>query len=307
MTLLEKEWYIQAPWGRLAIIAWGDCSDPPVLVCHGAKDSAASFRPLMKLLPKKYYYIGMELPGNGRSDPMPPGLMVSLYDLVYSIQVVVKHFRWDTFIFMGHSMGCSVGYIYNISYPGKMSKLIQLDPISIGFVTPVEKFSYWYKISFKAYFDNYDRYNVKKDDRPKYTREEAVSKLIKRRGFTEEAAEETLARTSEPAGHGYVRFTFDDRFEAMTYPPVSPDYIKKLLTNMKIPILTILADESIKKGRYRETQFLLDDKSFPNNNYRVREVVGHHDLHVVYPERIASFVSQFILYGFEGLDRKSKL
>ncbi|CAH2228363.1 jg15243 [Pararge aegeria aegeria] len=83
----------------------------------------------------------MELPGNGKSDPMPPGLMISLYDLVYSIQVVVKHFRWDSFIYLGHSMGCTLGYIYNISYPGKITKIIQLDPITIGFVVPVEKFS----------------------------------------------------------------------------------------------------------------------------------------------------------------------
>uniref|UniRef100_S4PAU6 Serine hydrolase-like protein n=2 Tax=Pararge aegeria TaxID=116150 RepID=S4PAU6_9NEOP len=249
----------------------------------------------------------MELPGNGKSDPMPPGLMISLYDLVYSIQVVVKHFRWDSFIYLGHSMGCTLGYIYNISYPGKITKIIQLDPITIGFVVPVEKFSNWYNVSFKSYFDNYERFSRQNADKPRYTREEAIGKLVKRRGFTEQAAEETLVRVSEPAGDGLVRFTFDERIEILTYPPISPDYIRKLFTNIKIPILTIIADASNKSGKYKETPFLFDEKAFPNNNHRLREVFGNHDLHVIHPERVASFVAQFLLYGINGLDNKAKL
>lgn len=58
MDLLEKEWYIQAPWGRIAIIAWGNCYDPPVLLCHGLNDSAISYRPLVRVMPKNFYYIG---------------------------------------------------------------------------------------------------------------------------------------------------------------------------------------------------------------------------------------------------------
>ncbi|CAH2226639.1 jg6305 [Pararge aegeria aegeria] len=105
----------------------------------------------------------------------------------------------------------------------------------------------------------------------------------------------------------YFRFTFDERIEILTYPPISPDYIRKLFTNIKIPILTIIADASNKSGKYKETPFLFDEKAFPNNNHRLREVFGNHDLHVIHPERVASFVAQFLLYGINGLDNKAKL
>ncbi|RVE49055.1 hypothetical protein evm_006301 [Chilo suppressalis] len=108
MSIPEKEWFIEAPWGRMCIVAWGECSSPPVLLCHGAIDSAACFRPLVKLLPKDFYYIALELPGHGKSDRYPPGMMVNAYDLVYAITVVVRHFRWDSFRLIAHSLGTVV-------------------------------------------------------------------------------------------------------------------------------------------------------------------------------------------------------
>ncbi|XP_052745895.1 serine hydrolase-like protein 2 [Bicyclus anynana] len=307
MVLLEKEWYIEAPWGRLCIIAWGDCCDPPVLVCHGAKDSAASFRPLIKLLPKKFYYIGLELPGNGRSDRMPGGLMLGLHDLVYSLQVLVKHFRWDSFVYLGHSMGCSLGYIYNISYPGKISKIIQLDPITMGFAVPADRFPLWYKMAIARYFENYERYNRSNNDKRTYTREEAIDKIMKRRGFTEEVAVETLVRVTEPAGDGLIRFTFDERVNLVTYPPMSPEYLRKLFTEMTIPILTIIAEESKNRNRYKDVPFVFDEDSFPNKNHRWRALPGGHDLHANNADIVATIVAPFLLHGVAGLDNKSKL
>ncbi|KAI8426962.1 hypothetical protein MSG28_014626 [Choristoneura fumiferana] len=72
------------------IVAWGSCADPPVLLCHGAVDSAASWRPIMEHLPPTFYYIGMELPGNGKSDPLPRGLMLATHDLVFTFDQRTK-------------------------------------------------------------------------------------------------------------------------------------------------------------------------------------------------------------------------
>ncbi|KOB69590.1 putative serine hydrolase protein [Operophtera brumata] len=120
MTIRENEWFIQAPWGRICIIAWGNCMDPPVLLCHGS----------------------MEFPGNGRSDRLPPGLMISAYDLVYSVDAVARHFRWRSFVLLGHSMGAYIGKLYNVSCPGRLTGLIELDPINLIGVPP-EHFSTW--------------------------------------------------------------------------------------------------------------------------------------------------------------------
>ncbi|CAH2101445.1 unnamed protein product [Euphydryas editha] len=307
MSLLEKEkeWFIQAPWGRLCIVAWGDCSDPPVLVCHGSADTIVSFRPLMALLPSNFYYIGLELPGCGKSDSMPPGLMLSVFDLVYSIQVVVNHFRWKNFVFLAHSLGCILGKLYDLSHPGKMSKCIDLDPITLAFTFPVEKFHLWYKFFYLNYFDSYEKYNMSKGKRPTYTEEMALSKLMKRRGINSEIAKEIASRLTEPAGNGLVRFSFDDRITITTHPPYTTEYVKKLLKTVKTPTLTFVADESKKTGEYDQMEYFFDE-SF-SSNFKVKVVSGNHDVHVIHPERVSSFITQFLLYGLPGLDGKAKL
>ncbi|CAK1587804.1 unnamed protein product [Parnassius mnemosyne] len=304
---LEKEWYIQAPWGRICIVAWGDCLDPPVLVCHGNIDSAASFRPLMKLLPKKFYYVGMELPGNGKSDPFPPGMIICSYDMLYSIVAVVRHFRWKKFVYLGHSFGSTLGFMYALAFPDEISKLIALDPVTHLVAIPAKNFPIWYEQSFKVYIKNYDKYNVPKELGPKYKKEEAIAKLVKSRRITKETAEATMARWSTPTDDGYVRFTFDQRLKTLFHYPISPSTVKDLYTSIKTPILAIVTDESVRKGKYDTTKFMLDETTHPSGNYRVRDVPGHHDIHVVHPERVAPYIANFLLYGLQGLDSKGKL
>lgn len=56
-----------------------------------------------------FFFPGIDLPGNGRSDRFLPGLMLSVYDMAYAVHAVVKHFRWKTFTFIGHSFGAYLG------------------------------------------------------------------------------------------------------------------------------------------------------------------------------------------------------
>ncbi|XP_050359719.1 serine hydrolase-like protein 2 [Nymphalis io] len=306
MTVLEKEWFIQAPWGRLCIVAWGDCYDPPVLVCPGSKDTVISFRPLIEMLPKNFYYIGLDLPGSGRSDHMPHGLMISMYDLLYSIQVVVKHFRWESFIYLGHSMGCTLGKLYDLSYPGKISKAIDLDPVTLGVVFPVELFPIWYETSLIKYFNDYKKFNSTTEEKPTYNEEMIVSKMMKRRGISKELARDIISRLSEPAGNGLIRYTFDERVNFPVHSPFPPEHLLKLLKSLKTPTLTIITEDSVNARHFTKTPFLLDE-SLLSDNYRVKLVTGCHDVHIAEPGKVASFVGQFLLHGLNGLDNKAKL
>ncbi|KAJ8705514.1 hypothetical protein PYW08_012560 [Mythimna loreyi] len=307
MDLLEKEWYIQVPWGKIAIIAWGDCYDPPVLLVHGSMDSAVSFRPLVSKLPKNFYYIGMDLPGNGRSDRFLPGLMISTYDMVYSVHAVVKHFRWDKFTLIGHSFGAYLGQFYNVCYPDRLEKLVNLDPVNF-FAVPPEEFRRWYHIFFTDYYKNYEKFNTQPEDSLKKKWEEALQAVRKSRPtLTEEQAAAVLERISMPVGDGYVRYTYDKRMQRINGPAYSPEHVKKIFTATKTPILTIACQKSLKDKLFRNTDFLLDEAEFPNKNLRFRAVEGTHDVHIRHPERIAVYVGQFLVHGLEGLDNKAKL
>ncbi|OWR51197.1 putative serine hydrolase protein [Danaus plexippus plexippus] len=306
MTLTEKEWFIEAPWGRLCVVAWGNSINPPVLVCHGSWDSIASFRRLIKRLPQNFYYIGFELPGCGKSDAMPPGLMITVFDLVYSLQVVVKHFRWKEFAFMGHSLGSSLGLLYNMAYPKKITKMVLLDPVTLAFSVPPEEFPTWYKLFFSDFFKNYKRYSSL-DEKPVYTKEVALNKLIERRGLDLDTAMAIIERSTEDLGDGYVRFSFDPRMKMVASPPIPDKVIEKMFTSVKTSILAIIAGSSKNQSLYSMTPYLFDENAFVHKNFKFRIVEGGHDVHAVNPDEVAPFVSQFLLYGVAGLEASSKL
>ncbi|XP_059044997.1 serine hydrolase-like protein [Achroia grisella] len=291
--LLEKEWYIESPWGRIALIAWGDCFDPPVLLCHGQVDSAACFRPLVKLLPRNYYYIAMELPGNGKSDPVPPGLMMSAYEILYAIKTVADHFRWESFIYIAHSLGTLLGKLYSLTFPGRISRIIDLDPTAAYYTVAPEQMPAWYKHYFTSYFDKYKKFISPKENAPKYTYEKAFSMMKKNRGLTDEATKTALERILEPAGKGLVRFTFDQRAKLITLPPLPPSYLKVLYTSIRTPTLSILAEDSIQDGAYKMADFVFVEDC--ERQYSVKRVPGNHDVHVSYPERIAPHIVEFLL------------
>ncbi|KAL4714785.1 hypothetical protein ACJJTC_002644 [Scirpophaga incertulas] len=307
MTLLEKEWFIEVPWGRICVVAWGECSDPPVLLCHGSVDTAVCFRPLVKLLPKNFYYVSIELPGNGKSDHYPAGMMISAYDLVYAMAAVVRHFRWQTFDYMAHSYGTLIGFLYNISYPGAMTKIVNFDPVPMGMTVSPKEFGTWYHRHFTKYYENFDAYNTPKENGPRYTWQEALNKLMENRGLSEKNAAATLERVSEPVGDGLVRYTFDQRMKLVNRPPFSPDQLVKLVTSVRTPTLSIIARDTLDKGDYGNLRHLLDQSQHPHGNYRAIVLEGGHDVHFENPERMAGFVGQFLLYGLKGFDSKAKL
>lgn len=47
--------------------------------------------------------------GHGKSEPFPPGLLISQLHIVDVIKKVTEHLKWKTFDFMAHSMGCVIG------------------------------------------------------------------------------------------------------------------------------------------------------------------------------------------------------
>ncbi|KAJ2943389.1 hypothetical protein O0L34_g12199 [Tuta absoluta] len=299
----EKEWFIKAPWGRICIVAWGNCLDPPILVCHGERDSTASFKPVMKYLPGNFYYVGIEFPGQGKSDPYPPGLGISAWDLVYVIEHVRRHFRWTEFGYMAHSYACIIGRLYNATHPGVLNRVIEFDPIKFGFPSEIDDFASWYDRNYTKYFDNYSKLNAPKEEGPAYSWEEAIRKVVKLRGLTPETARATIERWSESAGKDQIRFTYDQRSKSYLVPPFTPEQVKELYESLPTPTLAILAQDTVNHDLYRPTSFMLKDYG----NYRVRFVSGGHDVHVVHPDRVAIFVVQFLKYGLEGLDRKAKL
>lgn len=278
------------------LLTWGSPSNQPVLLCHGKQDVASSYRPLLKHLPENFFYVSIDLPGNGHSDCLPKGVAISIFDLMPSVKFVVDYFKWTSFIFIGHSWGVSIGKYFTIFYPGLVSKLVELDPTPAYRCYRKEILNEWYIFNFAQYYDEekYKKYNSSIDTAPKYTYEEALKLIMDTRNLERDAAEIIAERALVSTENGLYRFTFDQRLKTITSIPFSKEYIKDLYTSLPTPTLCILTTQSIKLGLYKNAPFVLDEKSFKHNNHRVVVVDGYHDVHVSNPERVADAVCDFL-------------
>ncbi|XP_063544047.1 serine hydrolase-like protein [Cydia strobilella] len=294
-----REWTINAPWGKIAMVSWGNEAGSPVLLVHGRRDSAATFEPLLQLLPDSYHYVALDLPGHGRSDPFPAGLVPSRLNFVGAVQVAVWHLRWKQFIFVGHSMGCEGGLFFNTVYPHRISKMILLDPgpalARLQVHDPQEYFASFHQ----KYYDNYDKFAQKRI----YSKERAVEAVMKARGFTESQAHLVLSRNMVRVGEDLYELSWDPRLLCLPPPNYPPSYYHQLFCT-PTPTLLIAAKEFQGSNGKRETLKLISDLEKTLENFTVVTVEGGHNAHFTNPERFLKVLCEFLDKKFEC---KSKL
>ncbi|XP_026758428.1 serine hydrolase-like protein [Galleria mellonella] len=293
----EKEVTIKAPWGNIKALTWGNPSNPPVLLCHGRLDACTSFRPLAALLPDTFFYVTVDLPGNGRSDHLPKGARYTILDFVPTIQKIKDYFKWNNFAYIGHSLGVIISKYYDIAYPGDILRSVELDPMPAYFTFSPDELSNWYKFSYELFYseERYPKLNGSLETAPKYTYEQILELTMKSRGLSREPAEQILERSLVPAGDGLYWLVYDQRMKVLAMLPHSPEQLQKIYTSLTTPTFCILATETLKTGHYDKVPFVKDVTLWPNKNYRVKIVDGGHDVHVERPECIAKDISEFLL------------
>ncbi|XP_075989229.1 serine hydrolase-like protein isoform X2 [Anticarsia gemmatalis] len=305
LRLTEKEIQIKAPWGNIAGLSWGDPGNPPVILCHGKLDASSGFRPLVSRLPSCFFYVSIDLPGNGRSDHMPKGVRYTVIDLVPTIVKVMKHYKWEKFIYIGHSLGVPIGKLFNIAYPGHITRVVELDPIPAHHTWPCDRQGIhdWFHSYYSMYDeDKFHKFNGGPDTAPRYTYEKAQQMMMNTRGISKEASEHVLERCLIPAGDGLYRFTYDQRMKEVTVLPFSGDALRRIYTTTTTPTFGVIAKKIIDAGIYDPVPFVMDEKAWPHNNYRFKIVEGGHDVHIDDPECMAEDISKFLLE-----DLKAKL
>ncbi|XP_068626029.1 serine hydrolase-like protein [Battus philenor] len=300
----EKAVTIRAPWGKLAALTWGDPKSPPVLLCHGRMSSCTTFRPLVKLLPDSFFYVALDLPGNGWSDPLPLGVRFTVLDLVPSVLRVIEHYQWNKFIYIGHSLGVAIGKYFNLAYPGRVTKMVELDPVPAYFSDSGLDLADWYKAYYGNYYEEekYRKHNAGADTAPVYTIQE-IEQLVKdAQGLNDEAMKHQLERMIEPAGDGLFRFTYDQRMKNVTLLPFPVTFLQKYYTSTDIPTLAVLSEDVVNFGMYRDVKFLMDPDAWPHKNFAYKIVPGGHDAYLNNPECMASDISKLLQD-----ERKAKL
>lgn len=289
-----KEFEIPVPWGHVAVKAWGDETNTPVLTIHGVSDNAGSFDRLIPHLPDTFYYICIDLPGHGKSSPHPPYLLITVLDMILAIKLVVDYLNRKEYILMGHSWGGQCGVLFTQLYPEHILKLILLDCF---YLFPIEAKNF--KEALRTRIDGLIKINKNTANRkPSYvTFDEAINKMVDARfaGMVlyKEAAKPIANRGLVDQGNGLYNFSADPRMKYFTNLMASFEYLGDVVNKYPLvcPVLIIYCSDSDFQC------YLL--KSVINEykkckNVSIVQVPGSHDVHNNNPEIVTPLVSKFL-------------
>ncbi|KAJ0169853.1 hypothetical protein K1T71_014459 [Dendrolimus kikuchii] len=229
---------------------------------------------------------------------MPKGVLFSIADLVPTLVKVVQHFEWKHFMYIGWSLGVAIGKIFDIAYPGIITRTVELDPVPAHHTWPTtrEDLKDWYQYYYSYYEDGkYKKSNAGVETAPKYSYEKARELLINARGLTEEASEHAIERVLTPVADGLYRFTFDQRMKRVPVLPFSGEILQRIYTTSKTPTLGIIASQTLAAGVFDRTPFVTDPKLWPHMNYSCKVVEGGHDVHINSPELMADDIGKFLM------------
>ncbi|XP_032526123.2 serine hydrolase-like protein isoform X2 [Danaus plexippus] len=300
----EREITISAPWGKIAGITWGNPDNPPVLLCPGRIDPCCLFRYLVMRLPSNFFYVAVDLPGNGLSDHLPVGIRFSVWDLVPTVSRVADHYQWNKFIYIGHSLGTAVGKHYLMAYPERLTRVVELDPVPAYHTVFPEEMKDWYHEVYGKHYEErqYRKHAGSKATAPRYTYDQIKTLLMKAQDFSEAVVEEIITRHVVPAGDNLYRFTYDQRMKSLFKLPYLPEQLKAMYTSHRTPLLTIFSSSSVDKGDFSRVPFVFDEEQWPHRNYKYMIVEGSHEAYAQQPQCMSDDISKFLLN-----DLKSKL
>ena len=129
-----KEIKVPVPWGHIRGKEWGNSAGEPWIALHGWLDNCGSFDQLIPFFPPETHrIIAIDLPGHGFSSHFPSGFSYHYLEGLQYIRRVANYFQLDKFSLIGHSMGGGMSFMYAVTHPEHVQKLVMLDamkPIS---------------------------------------------------------------------------------------------------------------------------------------------------------------------------------
>ena len=105
----------------LSFVVAGEPSRPPVLLLHGTPNSAQMFRDVVPALSQIAYVIAPDLPGHGKSDPLPA---VSFPAIARAVSELLNHLAIGSRYIYLHDWGTPVGLHIAMHAPEQVLGLV---------------------------------------------------------------------------------------------------------------------------------------------------------------------------------------
>ena len=98
---------------RMAYHAWGNPSNPKVLVCvHGLTRRGSDFKTLAQAMSNDYYVVCPDVVGRGDSDRLKNPMLYAVPQYVADMASLIKHLGVSQIDWFGTSMGGLIGMVY---------------------------------------------------------------------------------------------------------------------------------------------------------------------------------------------------
>jgi len=120
---------LPAALGELHALRGGDPDGPKVIALHGWLDNAASWIPLLGLLPQPLEMVALDLPGHGRSAHLGPGAEYSPYVAINAVLDAADALGWERFALLGHSMGAGISSLTAAACPQRVRRLVCIEAL----------------------------------------------------------------------------------------------------------------------------------------------------------------------------------
>jgi pimeloyl-ACP methyl ester carboxylesterase len=284
----------------------------PLLCLHGYLDNSNSFKPLASFLckSKDYYLIALDLPGHGFSSPLPHGVPYTPKLFLHSVRRCVRHLNLKDFVFMCHSYGITISFLYNTVFPDEAKANIALDWIFSSPATLKENFAKFWNEGIEKYIDleleeEKENLEVKKShekERKELTMDRAVKILLRsNKHLDDQSARIMLERALIKNKNNQLDFSRD--LKAKVTMSLRDHYTELLLLvdemkkTFKIPALVLHVNPPSygEKATQFTIEFVNEMRSKSNNDQiLMRQLEGTHHVHMIRPKEVSEIVFEFL-------------
>ncbi len=252
-----------------------------VLAVHGWLDNAASFVPMMPHL-ENIDLVAIDLPGHGHSGHLGRAAHYHFVDMLNWILDTAQALGWDTFHYLGHSLGGCIAPFVAVANPTAIRSIMLIE--ANGPLTEdAEKLPARLKRSHEDYqtFQNYK-------SRAFASIEEATDVRRHVTTMSETAARLIVERQLQETEDGHT-WRYDRRHRSTSPVYLTEDQVLAVLADVSCPVLGIDAEEGYLGGRpataIRQAQI---------QDLTLHEVPGHHHMHMDDPEPSARHINRFL-------------
>jgi pimeloyl-ACP methyl ester carboxylesterase len=118
--------YVMNAGNPLNYLEWGAADAPPVVLLHGLRGFAYSWRAIAERLADQYRCVALNLRGHGDSGPSPErDLTIDLY--VTDVESLASQLQLARFTLVGHSLGGRVAMAYAAAHPERTRGIVVED------------------------------------------------------------------------------------------------------------------------------------------------------------------------------------